>query len=95
MLRTEDAEEFEHTVPFGIITKLMVLRANGRWSYKYNMHLLSCSSSELHLELSLTFLVGLLLHKRDQMLELVYQFVKMVIISMHTLKLLRKFSTKK
>ncbi len=30
---------------FGIITKLMLLRANGRWSYEYNMHLLRCSSS--------------------------------------------------
>ena len=68
---------------------MMVLRANDA------SFVMLLSLGAVHLELSLTSLVGLLLHKRDPMLELVYQFVKMVIISMQTLKLLRKFSTKK
>jgi hypothetical protein len=53
------------------------------------------SLGALQLELLLIFLVELFSDKRDQMMELVYQKVKLMIIGMHTSKLRRKFSTQK
>ena len=51
-----------------------------------------CSS---YLLLLLVFLVDLFSDRRKQILKLVYQYVKMMIIGMHNSKLHRKFSTKK
>ncbi len=74
--------------------KLMAFRANGAESNILHAPfamLLSLGA----LKPLLIFLVTLLSDQRDQILELLYQYVKVVIIIEHKSKMLRKFSTKK
>ena len=76
---------------FGIITKLMLLRANGRWSYEYNMHLLRCSSSRAFAHI----LGGAALAQKRPNVGACVPVRKDGNNQHADLKLLRKFSTKK
>ena len=84
---------------FGIII-LMVLIANGAEPKILHVpFVIPLSLGALHLEPLLILLVELFSDKRDRILKLVYQYVKMIIIGTHNSemrrKLCRKFSTKK
>ena len=81
---------------FGSIIKLMVFRANGAEpKMSHAPFVILHSLGALHLELLLIFLVELFSDNIDRMLELLYQYVKMMIIVMYKSKMLREFSTKK